>query len=972
NTASSISVGTVTPITSCAANATGGGNAGAGANEGSQTWGCGGNVTATFKVGNQPVGSNQTSGNATKGVALVIPLSNSDADGNTMTCAVVSSPTKGGVTLNGTGNCTANYTASANTSGNDSFTYNITDSDGLVSPSTYTVTVPIVNRAPTGAAQSGLTFNKGAASPPITLAATDLDNDTVTCAVTTPTTGTISGSVPGTSCSRTITPAANTVGAGSFTYTVIDSIGATSASYTVSFTVANRTPVSANQTLTVDAGSPIAATLGATDIDGDTLTCSPSTPSKGALTGTNCNKTYTSNAGTANAGVGGADSFTYTVSDQNGATSPTSTVSITVNNPDLSLVKSHTGRFQPGTGTGTYTLAIANTSSSVVNGTTTLVDTLPAGMAYRSYAAGTSGFTCTATAGVSTTVNCSRASQIPKPFSGSLTITVDVTENAGSPVTNSAVISSVYELASTAANNTATDSTLVNHRPTATGQSVATDINVPTPITLIASDPDSDPLTFSILSGPANGSLSGSGASRQYSPDTDFQGVDQFTYKVTDNDGLQSSVVTVKVYVGVSQFTGTVTSDVGGGVLSGVEVRLVDNSNPADPDPVTVATAVTNGSGNYDFASQFPSLGAVPFGDYVVRFVDPANNYLPEWNVEAASRATATNVNVSSASPLVSISAALTPAGRIQGTIRSSAGANPTVGDLQVRLIKIGTPGSRSVTTGPDGQYKFELIVAGDYQLWFRDVSGDQWVSEWYDDQPDQDSSATVSMTVGQQRLIDEQVDPVVVPPPPTRGTIAGTVRASTVGNAPISGIQVRLYVEPYTTSAAATTDVNGQYTFPNKLAGNYKIWFRVVTGKAFVSEYYDDAESLASADVIALGANTYIADAQLSPPATAPARTSVISGTITQLDGVTPIAAVQVRLYVNGVLAGSTATTTDGDGFYTFTGKAAGLYQLYFRDMSGSYFSEWYNNQPNQGAADPVTASDNTTTTVDARLSSR
>ncbi|MCU1356857.1 MAG: hypothetical protein JWM89_2275, partial [Acidimicrobiales bacterium] len=117
NTASSISVGTVTPFTSCAANATGGGNAGAGANEGSQTWGCGGNVTATFKVGNQPVGSSQTSGNATKGVALVIELSNSDADGNTMTCAVVSSPTKGGVTLNGTGNCSANYTASANTSG---------------------------------------------------------------------------------------------------------------------------------------------------------------------------------------------------------------------------------------------------------------------------------------------------------------------------------------------------------------------------------------------------------------------------------------------------------------------------------------------------------------------------------------------------------------------------------------------------------------------------------------------------------------------------------------------------------------------------------------------------------------------------------------------------------------------------------------------------------------------------------------
>ena len=69
-------------------------------------------------------------------------------------------------------------------------------------------------------------------------------------------------------------------------------------------------------------------------------------------------------------------------------------MSITIKNPDLSLTKSHTGRFNPGTGTGTYTLTVANTANATANGTTTIVDTLPAGMVFRSYNAGTSGFTC--------------------------------------------------------------------------------------------------------------------------------------------------------------------------------------------------------------------------------------------------------------------------------------------------------------------------------------------------------------------------------------------------------------------------------------------------------------------------------------------------------------------------------------------------------------------------------------------------
>src|SRR5207302_95830 len=41
-------------------------------------------------------------------------------------------------------------------------------------------------------------------------------------------------------------------------------------------------------------------------------------------------------------------------------------------------------------------------------------------------------------------------------------------------------------------------------------------------------------LTYTIVSGPTAGSLNGSGASRTYTPNANFNGSDSFTYKVTD------------------------------------------------------------------------------------------------------------------------------------------------------------------------------------------------------------------------------------------------------------------------------------------------------------------------------------------------------------------------------------------------------------------------------------------------------
>jgi type VI protein secretion system component Hcp len=79
----------------------------------------------------------------------------------------------------------------------------------------------------------------------------------------------------------------------------------------------------------------------------------------------------------------------------------------------------------------------------------------------------------------------------------------------------------------------------VNDAPVANAQSVGSDEDTATAVTLSGSDADGDSLIFTVLSGPAHGTLSGSGANLTYTPDPDYNGPDSFTYVA--NDGAEDS-----------------------------------------------------------------------------------------------------------------------------------------------------------------------------------------------------------------------------------------------------------------------------------------------------------------------------------------------------------------------------------------------------------------------------------------------
>jgi hypothetical protein len=88
----------------------------------------------------------------------------------------------------------------------------------------------------------------------------------------------------------------------------------------------------------------------------------------------------------------------------------------------------------------------------------------------------------------------------------------------------------------------------VNNPPVAYDQSVSTAEDTPKAITLTASDPDSDSLTYFIVTGPSHGNLSGSPPSVTYTPDPNYNGADSFTFKAYDGQAY-SNIANVSITV---------------------------------------------------------------------------------------------------------------------------------------------------------------------------------------------------------------------------------------------------------------------------------------------------------------------------------------------------------------------------------------------------------------------------------------
>ncbi|UCH06153.1 MAG: tandem-95 repeat protein [Deltaproteobacteria bacterium] len=108
-----------------------------------------------------------------------------------------------------------------------------------------------------------------------------------------------------------------------------------------------------------------------------------------------------------------------------------------------------------------------------------------------------------------------------------------------------------YIITATGSGGESTDSvtvTVVNSPPVADSQAVSTDEDASVSITLTGSDADGDPITFQVVTAPANGTLSGTAPDLTYAPNENYNGPDSFTFKVDDGHA-DSEPATVSIQV---------------------------------------------------------------------------------------------------------------------------------------------------------------------------------------------------------------------------------------------------------------------------------------------------------------------------------------------------------------------------------------------------------------------------------------
>jgi alpha-tubulin suppressor-like RCC1 family protein len=116
-----------------------------------------------------------------------------------------------------------------------------------------------------------------------------------------------------------------------------------------------------------------------------------------------------------------------------------------------------------------------------------------------------------------------------------------------------------------------------------------------TRIALVATDPDGAALTYQIVGNPVNGTLSGTGPARYYTPVPGFSGTDRFTYRVVNASGTPSGLATVTITVLGS---GSATISPSGGVLlpgQTYDFTFSDSSGAAQYPGADVTWTVSGG-----------------------------------------------------------------------------------------------------------------------------------------------------------------------------------------------------------------------------------------------------------------------------------------------------------------------------------------------------------------------------------------
>ena len=512
--------------------------------------------------------------------------------------ALVDAPDNGSVIVNADGTYT--YTPGTGFTGEDRFSYSITDADGDVSIAEVTVTV-VDGSSPPPADDAPVAVDDSVAIEVDEIAFGNLaDNDTpsddggnVWALQTPPENGTAVVDADG---SFRYTPDAGFSGRDSFTYTVTDIDGDVStATVFIAVGVADSVPIAQDDEFTVQTGTTFEGDLAENDTpsaDGGNVWAISQLAGGGEVV-VNADGTFSY---TPDEGYFGIDSFTYTVTDIDGDVS-TGTVIIDVVDTD-GVPTAVDDSFSTDQDVAFDGDLAANDEASPDGGN---VWSLISGPANGTVVINEDGsFTYTPDEG----------------FSGTDSFFYRVADADGDDSTATATIT---------VNSTNTDPEAVDDGPLSTDED--------TPLTGIDvlgndTDADGDPLTVTSATSPDGTVTINPDGSLDFTPNTDFNGPTTIQYTIDDgNGGTDTATVTINVAPVnddpvAEDDTGATQEDV---PVTFTAAELLANDSDVDGDALTITSvgtstngvAVLNADGSVTFTPELDFTGTASF-EYTV------------------------------------------------------------------------------------------------------------------------------------------------------------------------------------------------------------------------------------------------------------------------------------------------------------------------------------------------------------------
>ena len=141
--------------------------------------------------------------------------------------------------------------------------------------------------------------------------------------------------------------------------------------------------------------------------------------------------------------------------------------------------------------------------------------------------------------------------------------------------------------------------TPTNQAPTATAGAYSTNMNQAISHTFSATDPNGDPITFSIVSAPAHGNVVVTNASTgafTYSPANGYVGADTFTFSATDSQGASA---TASISVNMNSVNSAPVASSGSLILNedtAAQGSLIANDPDGDALTYSISTQPTHGT----------------------------------------------------------------------------------------------------------------------------------------------------------------------------------------------------------------------------------------------------------------------------------------------------------------------------------------------------------------------------------------